>query len=137
MLFQLHTGWVPDYDEGQEPIVYLVSSAQAVEASGTRFIFSDGHGIAALTQWFDDLTHLNRVDWQAVNARMWRDTNEDMDLQRRKQAEFLVHLRCDWSLIEEIAVFDETMRSRVEAILAQHPASLRRPVRARPDWYYE
>lgn len=28
MLYQLHTDWVDDYDEGQEPIIYLVSSVQ-------------------------------------------------------------------------------------------------------------
>jgi hypothetical protein len=43
MLLQLHTGRVPGYTEGQAPLVYLVSSAQAVGAAGVPFVFSDGY----------------------------------------------------------------------------------------------
>jgi hypothetical protein len=136
MLYQLHTGWVPAYTDGQAPIVYLVSTAQAVAANGAAFVFSDGHGIAALTRWFDDLRQLDQVDWVAVYATIWRDTVDDMDRQRRKQAEFLVHRRCDWALIEEIGVLDRAVKARVEAILVGCDGSLHRPVRVHPDWYY-
>ena len=75
------------YDEGQEPIIYLVSTAQRVVNSGAGFVFSDGHGIAAYTGWYDDLEDLDEVDWQIVYANYWKDTVEDMDRQRKKQAE--------------------------------------------------
>ena len=44
-----------------------------------------------------------------------------MDRQRRKQAEFLIHRFCDWSLIHEIAVIDNAMKTRVERILGRVP----------------
>lgn len=136
MLFQLHTGWVTGYTEGQEPLIYAVSTAQAVEQSGTEFVFSDGHGIAGFTQWFDNLADLDKVDWEAVYAKIWRDTVDDMDRQRRKQAEFLVHRQCDWSLIHEIGVLNDRMKTRVEGILAGFPREMIRPVNVRPEWYY-
>ena len=46
-----------------------------------------------------------------VYQRYWKDNLDDMDRQRRKQAEFLVHRFCDWSLINEIAVIDEQHES--------------------------
>ena len=94
MMLQLKTGQVTGYSEGQEPLVYLVSSAQAVEAAGHRFVFSDGHGIAAFTDWFDDLSRLDQVDWNMVGQRYWTDRADDSDRQRRKQAEFLVYRAC-------------------------------------------
>lgn len=136
MLYQLHTGRVAGYNEGQSPLVYLVSSAQKVQASGASFVFSDGHGIAAFTSWYDDLKDLDKVDWAAVQATMWRDTEDDMDRQRRKQAEFLVHHFCSWDLIIGIAVLDAKVKTQVEAILAQHPADLARRVEVRRHWYY-
>jgi hypothetical protein len=136
MLFQLHTGRVAGYTEGQEPLIYAASTAQAVQRSGARFVFSDGHGIATFTQWFDNLAELNKVDWDAAYATIWRDTVDDMDRQRRKQAEFLIHRRCDWSLIHEIGVVNERMKTQVERILDGFPAALHRPVNVRPDWYY-
>jgi hypothetical protein len=136
MLLQLHTGRVPGYSEGQEPLIYVVSTAQAVQTSGTWFVFSDGHGIATFTEWFDKLDDLDKVDWDAAYATVWRDTVDDMDRQRRKQAEFLVHRRCDWNLIREIGVLNGRMKTRVEQILGGFPQELNRPVNVRPQWYY-
>lgn len=136
MLLQLHTGRVAGYSEGQAPLIYLVSTAQMVQQSGAGFVFSDGHGIAAFTKWFDNLEDLSKIDWTTVNARYWNDGVDDMDRQRRKQAEFLVHRRCDWALVREIGVVDSAMKSRVEGILAGFEAGMSRPVRVQPDWYY-
>jgi hypothetical protein len=59
-----------------------------------------------------------------------------MDRQRRKQAEFLVHRFCDWSLIEEIAVLNEAMKHRVEAVLDAFTGHRRPVANVRPQWYY-
>ena len=64
---------------------------QALAVARIGFVFSDGHGLARFTAWYDDLADLDRVDWDMVYQRYWRDTSDDMDRQRRKQAEFLVH----------------------------------------------
>ena len=136
MMLQLKTGQVEGYNEGQEPLIYLVTNAQAVEESATRFVFSDGHGIAAFTQWFDSLDDLDQVDWGMVCQRYWTDNLQDMDRKRRKQAEFLVHRSCDWSLIEEIAVIDSLMEEKVKTIMSDFPPPLRRPIQIRRQWYY-
>lgn len=136
MLLQLKTGRVAGYNEGQEPLIYLVSTVQAVNTAGVDYIFSDGHGIAAYTKWYDDLVDLDKIDWDMVYERYWADDVNAMDRQRRKQAEFLIHKFCDWSLICEIGVINATIQHQVEAIMKAFPASLRRPVSIRREWYY-
>lgn len=136
MMLQLKTGQVEGYDEGQEPLIYLVSTAQAVARNGAGFVFSDGHGIAAYTDWYDDLAELDRVDWDMVYRRYWADSVDDMDRQRRKQAEFLVHRFCDWSLIEGIAVINERVKAKVEDIFKEFRSDLTRAVRIECGWYY-
>jgi hypothetical protein len=137
MLLQLKTGRVPEYNEGQEPLVYLLTSAQAITQLKIGFVFSDGHGIAFNTHWYDDLKDLDRVDWNMVYQRYWAaDYEKDMDRQRRKQAEFLVHQQCDWSLIHEIGVLNDDMKLKVEQILTRFPSTMNRPVIVRPQWYY-
>ena len=136
MVLQLKTGQVGGYNEGQEPLTYLVSTVQVVKQSGARFVFSDGHGIAAYTDWYDNLGDLDKVDWDMVYQRYWRDTVDDIDRQRRKQAEFLVHELCDWKLICEIGVINATMQERVEDIMSSFPATLHRPVTIHSEWYY-
>jgi hypothetical protein len=137
MLFQLKTGRVAGYNEGQEPLIYLVSAAQSVAESGQGFVFSDGHGIAFETQWYASLAELDAVDWRMVYQRYWAaDYERDLDRQRRKQAEFLVHRRCGWELIQEIAVLNARMQAGVQAILDGFDVALRRPVAIRSAWYY-
>jgi hypothetical protein len=134
MLLQLHTGRVEGYNEGQEPLIYLVSDVQTISQAGIGFVFSDGHGIVSYTSWFDDLVNLNKIDWTVVHARYWVDTPEDPDRQRKKQAEFLIHKFLPWTLITEIGVIDKQAEQKVKAILAQY--SLTTLVRIQPGWYY-
>ena len=136
MLYQLHTGWVSGYSEGQEPIIYLVSTVQRVYDAGAQYVFSDGHGIAAFTHWYDAPDDLDQVDWTAVNTTSWHDTVDDMDRQRRKQAEFLVYEFCDWTLIRGIGVLNAGMKAKAESILGEFPSGLHRVVSVHPEWYY-
>lgn len=136
MMLNLKTGRVPGYDEGQEPLIYLASTCQAVVEADIPFAFSDGHGIAVFTDWFDDLDGLDNVDWSIVGQRYWADNIDDMDRQRRKQAEFLVWQFCPWSLVQEIAVINEGRKTQVEQILSEYPPELNRVVNVRGSWYY-
>jgi hypothetical protein len=124
MLFQLKTGQVAGYNDGQDPLIYLTTKAQIVSDRGGRFVFSDGHGLAKFTDWFDDLAKLENVDWEMVYR------------QRRKQAEFLVYRFCPWDWIEEIGVLNEAAVGRVKGVFGKFSATLSRPVLVRPDWYY-
>ena len=136
MLLQLKTGQVAGYAEGQEPLVFLKSTVQAVAQAGLRFVFSDGHGIAAYTHWFDDTARLVDVDWSMVYQRYWRDEVGDMDRQRRKQAEFLIHQSCPWTLIQEIGVLNQQTKARVEEVLRGFDLALRPVVNIHVGWYY-
>ncbi len=136
MLLQLKTGRVAGYSEGQEPLIYLKSTVQAVSDAGVRFVFSNGHGIAAFTDWFDALERLSEVDWKMVYQRFWSDNINDMDRQRRKQAEFLIYQFCPWSLIQEIGVLNGPAKIRAQAILNEFDSIHHPVVNVQADWYY-
>jgi hypothetical protein len=136
MLLNLKTGRVADYSEGQAPLIYLTTTVSRLTDSGCQFVFSDGHGLARITDWYDDLARLDQVDWSLVAARYWADQPDDNDRQRRKQAEFLVWKSVDWSLIEGIGVLNQQVKSDVEAVLEQHPDQPRPNVQIEGQWYY-
>lgn len=137
MMLKLNTGQVADYSEGQEPLIYLVSSVQAIDRGQHQYVFSDGHALAALTNLFDQVSDLVNVDWTMVYQRYWQDIRGgDDDRQRRKQAEFLVHKFCDWEHIEKIVVIDFEKKAQVEQIQAAFPEKLHRLVEVNKEWYY-
>jgi hypothetical protein len=106
MLFTISRGNVPEYQEGQGPIVHLVSSAEQVAAHrpALRWLFTDGHAVIALSDYYDDLADLDKIDWEIMAARYWADTSDDGDRERRRQAEFLVYQFFPWQLITGIGV---------------------------------
>jgi hypothetical protein len=64
------------YPEGQGPLIYLVSSVQAVRQAGMPFVFTDGMPIMMLSNYYDDLADLDRVDWGVMRSTWWNDTPE-------------------------------------------------------------
>ena len=136
MLLNLKTGRVEGYNEGQAPLIYLTTTLLRVQEAGCQFVFSDGHGLARITDYYDDVRKLDQVDWDLVGERYWRDRPDDNDRQRRKQAEFLVWKSLDWVLIESIGVLSEQVKARVEAVLGTFSQRRRPSVEVRREWYY-
>lgn len=134
MLCAIWKGKVEGYAGSQSQIIHLVSTAQLVADSGLEFVFTDGHGIIAMTEFFEDLAHLDTVDWPLMKARYWRDTFEDSDRKRRRQAEFLVRDFFPWTLVHEIGVMSTSIRARVEETLGS--AAHRPVVTVHSEWYY-
>lgn len=133
MLFTINRGNVA-CEGGQDALVHLKSTAQAVANAGLGFAFSDGHGIMSYTEFYDDLNSLGEVDWNLISARYWNDTAEDGDRKRRRQAEFLVRDRFPLTLVSDIVVRTETMRARVEALLEDF--DFKPHLTSNSNWYY-
>ena len=120
-----------NYQEGQQPIVHLVSSIERIRATGRPWLFTDRHADLGYANQFDDLARLDEVDWAVMPVLQW---GGDTELKEKRQAEFLVHDSCPWSAIEVIGVIDQDMATRVQAVLAG--AEHRPRVEVYRDWYY-
>ena len=59
MLYVNHKKRIPTNPEGQEPILYLVSSTELVVENDLPFVFTNGHADMQLIDFFDDLQSLN------------------------------------------------------------------------------
>jgi len=137
MLYVINKGGVKEYLQGQGQIIYLVASAQSVAKMNQPFVFTDGHAaISGLSHFFDDLIHLDKIDWPLMKSKYWFDTDQDMDRKRRRQAEFLVYRSFPWTLVDFVAVINGRMKKQVETILAEFPEKMRRVVRIKQSWYY-
>jgi hypothetical protein len=134
MLYVNYRGGVSGYDEGQIPIVHLVSSVERVAESILPFVFTDGHPVKAFSQFFNDIKDLDKIDWDTMKSRYWHDTDDFPDRERRRMAEFLVHKFFPWHLVIEVGVFTATIENEVQRILenSQHKPL----VQVRPNWYF-
>ncbi|MGH3157753.1 MAG: type II toxin-antitoxin system toxin DNA ADP-ribosyl transferase DarT [Streptosporangiaceae bacterium] len=135
MLYKIARGGVPSYTEGQDPLVYLVTTVETVAAAGLRWLFSDGNCAANVTDFFDDLTLLDSaVDWQVMRAQIWKNTADDPDKMRRRMAEFLVLHRLPVACLVGVVTQSQGTKAAVQALLTQY--DLRLPVQVRRGWYF-
>jgi hypothetical protein len=86
------------------------------------------------TEFHDDLAFLSAVDWPLMKAKYWRDTDQDPDRKRRRQAEFLVHGGFPWTLVQDIVVMTSARQTQVQTLL--RGADHRPSVSIQRTWYY-
>ena len=132
MLYVISREGVEGYADGERPVIYLCSTAEAVDSAGLRWVFTEGHADMDYTDFFDDLKDLGKVDWDLMRQRYWHDTNDDPDRTRRRQVEFLVHKFFPWALVSHIGVYDRSIADAVGQIMkGQIPQ-----VGIQREWYY-
>lgn len=132
MLFAISRGSVEGYTAGQQPVIYLCSSTEAVDAAKLRWVFTEGHADMGYTDFFDDFKNLGKIDWKLMTAKYWNAIPEDPDRSRRRQAEFLVHQFFPWNLVKNIVVYDAANAKVVGDILKGQPPT----VEIKRGWYY-
>lgn len=96
-------------------IVYCVTSVNKVIDLQLDFVFTDGHARNRLSTQYSpaDLVNIDSiVDWRAIEATYWRD-EADLDLKRRKEAEFLVLGDIVVDGILGFIVFNEDAKKRI------------------------
>ena len=134
MLYAIYRGGVGGYTGGQGEVIYLTSSTDVIAANNVPFVFTDGHAVLAISSQYDNLNDLTKLDWSAVEATYWTNTNEDGDNQRRKQAEFLVYNFLPWQLVTGIVVKTQSLGEIVASHLKDRTNAPK--IHVLPAWYY-
>jgi hypothetical protein len=136
MMYRIYKGEVEGRSRDISNLIYVVSSVEHVREQALPFAFSDGHPIMALSRFYNEPARLDRVDWEIMSARYWKDTDEDNDRERRRHAEFLVQEAFPWEAVEFLAVRNPDMKRRLENYLSEQWPGMVKPVRVESDWYF-
>ena len=121
-----------DYRGGQGPIVHLEADLHEAVAwadrHGRRWAFTSTNAAASYAEDYSDLEQLDEIDWNAVEARDWRQCRG------RKQAEFLIERSFPWLLVRRIGVRSVSIHGQATA--AMRAADHLPDVELRREWYY-
>lgn len=120
------------YRGGQDPIIHLEADLRETvawaDANKRRWAFTASNAGARGFNDYSDLRDLNKLDWNAINARIWSNRKHG------KQAEFLVEKSVPWSLIRRVGA--QSRRIRLRALRDIQASAHKPPVEIRRDWYY-
>ena len=134
MLYAISKGRVQGYTGGQDEVVYLLSRTDIIHSHGLKYVFTNGHAIMAMTNFYNDLHDLNQIDWHIMRSMYWHDTEDDPDRKRRRQAEFLVYQFVPIQFIVGVAVKSYEWESNIKKITLQY--NYKGSIVVRPDWYF-
>ncbi len=134
MLYTINQGNVGSVSDGQSGIVHLVLRAEELMAD-QQCVFTDGHAIMDLTDFFNEVADLAQLDWECIKTRRWGSYYDPTgETKRKKQSEFLALHRVPWERVRGIATPSSACSALVQQALvgvAHQP-----PVAVKPDWYY-
>lgn len=126
MLYVIQKGYNSVKQLNAADIVYCVTSVKSIVDEGIDFMFTDGHAVDGFSKLFspNKIKHIEKlVDWKAVRAKYWKDEN-DLDLKRRKEAEFLVKSDVPIAAIEKFIVYNAGAAAQIKAMKGYNGQSL-------------
>lgn len=115
MLYVIQNGFNGVPALAPEQIVYCVSSAAKMLETELDFIFTDGHAVDTFSSQYTkaDIYRIDEIlDLKAIKARYWK-SETDLDLKRRKEAEFLVAGDMPVTAILGYIAFNESAKSKL------------------------
>lgn len=133
MLYVIQKGYKFVPPTHPEHIVYCVTSVEAISNQNLRYVFTDGHAIDALSMQYDiaDIVNLhNIIDWEAIESKYWKDES-NLDLKRKKEAEFLVMGDIGTDAILGYIVYSEATKEQLLS-LGIAPTT----IVVKPDYYF-
>lgn len=134
MLYNIVTGYNGVTLRQRDEIVIMVSSTEKLRAAGVQFVFTDRHALVAYAKFFGDVSALDMIDWELLQARDFARSDTDFGKVERYQAELLAHRRVPVDALLGIACYSEEGKERVEAMLAEAGIDLSAVVKR--DWFF-
>lgn len=132
MLYRIQKGYKVT-KRPPEDIIYLVFKLDEIIGE-IEYIFTDGHGYASMSNWFEDIDSLEFLDNEDITRKRWENTEEDPDRRRRKQAEFWIKQPLSIDLMTGIATFNDECNERVNQLVGHYQRTIE--VKTKPNFYY-
>lgn len=133
MLYVIQHGYNGVKQIAAEEIVYCIIRLDDIAHSSKEYIFTDGHALSALTRFYGkgQLENIDQiVNFDDVYSSRW-DSDTDLDLKRRKEAELLIKDDLEPHFVRGYFVYNENAKQR----LINHGVAAEKIV-VRPSYYF-
>ena len=134
MLYVIQQGFNGVKALAPSDIVYCISTVEAINQSGLEFAFTDGHAVDRFTSFYSpgDINNIDQlIDKTAIQKKYWR-SETDLDLKRRKEAEFLVLGDIPAKTLLGFVVYNATVEQQIQ----QMPHFGNKKLIVKPNYYF-
>ncbi len=134
MLYVIQNGFNGVKVTAPKDIVYCVTTVQHIQQTGLDYVFTDGPAVDGFSSFYfpDNIQDIEKIiDKKAITSKYWKD-DKDLDLKRRKEAEFLILGDLPASAIEGFVVYTAATAD----IIKQMPGIENKKLSVRPQFYF-
>lgn len=135
MMLNITTGWGGIRKCPNKDIVILVTSLHTLMEREIDFVFSDRHAYLQGAEFSSDLEDLDRIDWEILQAKDFKNDPNDPGKGQRYQAEALVYQHLPVDALMGVACYNENVGAWLEDELAKRGIEL--SVVVRSGWYFK
>lgn len=133
MLYVMQKGFNMVAPTAPHDIVYCVCTIQGLIDLNLPFVFTNGHAINTFTTYYEkeEVARIDELlDWKAIKSTFW-NSETDLDLKRRKEAEFLVGENIPINAVKGFVVYNETAKNTLLGL-----AVADKKIIVRPNYYF-
>lgn len=134
MLYNIYTGRGGVSAVANEDIVILVSSLRKVAKMGLPYAFTDRHAYTVTANYYNDLEHLNAIDWPLLQQRNFQRDPNDPEKVERYQAEALIHGQMPIQALLGVVCYTAQVQGELQEQAAELGVEL--DIRCMPQWYF-
>ena len=134
MLYNIRTGYNEVVRRPMSEIVVLVSSLPKFSEHGVPYLFTDRHAYLQLARFFDDVRHLDVIDWSMLEARDFAYSPDDPGKMERYQAEVLAHRHVPVACLLGLGCYEQGQKDAVQQLVRDRDVELNAVVR--PGWFF-
>lgn len=116
-------------------LIIFVASLKSIKKLGIKFLFTDRHAYFELTNYFEDLEDLTKLDWKLWQHRDFQRDPDDPEKMDRYQAEALIYRHLPIEGIEGIVCYTNELELQLKELIHDRRLSLK--VFAKPAWYFQ
>jgi hypothetical protein len=134
MFYNIKTGWNGIQKRNNSEIAILVASLHDLKKANRSFVFTDRHAYLKTAQVFDDLGHLDKIDWTVLQRRDFKRDPENPEKVERYEAEALMHRHLPCDALREIVCWNAENATALQSEITKRNLNLK--VSSKPGWYF-
>lgn len=125
MLYMIAHGYGGVEQRPQDDIVFLVCDFQKIKQLGLEYYFTDKNAKIAVANFYKDELDFDKLDWNTIKARDWKNDETDLARKDKKQAEFLVRQHVPVTCLHFIVVKSESRKVYFDELISNLGLSIK------------
>jgi hypothetical protein len=134
MMYNIYTGYAGITKRRNEDIIILASSIHKLRELAVPFVFSDRHACLEAATFSSNIDDLNRLDWDILQRRDFRNDPDDPAKLERYQAEALVQQHVPVEALLGVACYNEVALATINEDMAAMGVTVNVAILA--GWYF-